>query len=222
VVGQLSFQREVLVCSFLCLSATVVSTHIGQKPIEALTLEEARRVLVASSGKDALATIPLAEFESYREIDIGGNRRVLAISCSHSGGLIAFDSDGKAIASTQTGKITSIQVFDFAEDGNSEIVTDEVVGWGTGVLDKSFSMYRVMSGEIRKIWTGESFSRSAPWNPSGHIQITEKRCYVRFDPASAAISATMTHACTTSDGRHSNMKIYEWREDSVKERKRNP
>lgn len=194
----------------------------GQRPIETVTLKEARRVLADPSGNDTLASIPLAEFESFREIDIGSNRRVLAISCSHSGGLIAFANDGKFIASIRTGEITSFQVFDLAEDGNSMIVTDEVEGEGTGLLVKSFSMYRTTRGEIRKIWTGESFLRSAPWTPSGNIQVTEKKCYVRFDPASAAIRGTMTHACAAADGRHLTLRIYEWREDSLKEQNRNP
>jgi hypothetical protein len=211
---------KVLVCGLLSLSAMIVSAHGGQDSSSTLTLDEARRALLAPSG--SLAKIPLAEFESYREVDIGGNRRVLAISCSHSGGLIAFGSDGKAIVSAQTGKITSFQVFDLAEDGNSMIVIDEIAGTGTGLLKKDFSMYRVTSSEIRKIWTGESFFRSAPWNPSGNIQITEKRCFVRFDPTSAAIEATFTHACVTGDGRHLIMKIYEWREGSLKDRKPNP
>lgn len=215
-------QRKILICSLLCLSATLVSTRSGQKPVKAVTLEEARRLLVEPSSTDVLAGVPLAEFEWYREIDIGGNRRVLAISCSHSGGIIAFGSDGKAFASIPTGAITSFQVFDLAEDGDSMIVADEVVGWGTGLLEKSFLMYRVTTDGIRKVWTGESFFRSAPWTPSGKIQVTEKRCYVRFDPSSAAIEATFTHACATGDGRHLTAKIYEWHDDSLKERKPSP
>jgi hypothetical protein len=113
-------------------------------------------------------------------------------------------------------------VFDLAEDGNSVIVTDEVVGWGTGVLEKSFVIYRVAKAEIRKIWTGESYFLSAPWNPSGNIPVTEKRCYVRFDPSGGAIEATFTHACVSSDGRHAMVKIYEWQEGSLKERKQLP
>ena len=211
--------REVLICALLWLSATVA---FQQKPTKTVTIDEARRALVEPASKDVLAGVPLAEFESYREIDIGGNRRVLAIYCSHSGGLIAFGSDGKALASRPTGAITSFQVIDLAEDGNSMIVTDEVVGWGTGVLLKSFLLYRVTTNEIRRIWTGESFFVSAPWTPSGKIQVTEKRCYVRFDPSGGAIEATFTHACASTDGRHLTTKIYEWRDDSLKERKRNP
>lgn len=218
-----SFPREIVICSFICLFvAAIVSTWAGQNSIKSVTLEEARRLLQEPSGTERLAGISLAEFESYREIDIGGSRRVLAISCSHGGGLIAFGQDGNSIASIQTGKITSFLVFDFAEDGNSVIVTDEVDGTGTGVLIKSFSMYRVTVGVIRKIWTGDSFLRSAPWIPSGNIRITEKRCYVRFDPTGAVIEATFTHACPTRDGQHLTMKIYEWRDGSLKERKANP
>lgn len=224
-------KRKVLLCCllFLCvppgrryLQGVSVLTSGRQRPIEAVTLEQARRVLAEPSGTNTLAAIPLAEFESFREIDIGDNRRLMAISCSHSGGLIAFGADSKAIASIQTGEITSFQVFDFAEDGNSVVVTDEVESTGTGLLVKSFSMYRTTSGGIRKIWTGESFFRSAPWTPSGNTQISETRCYLRFDPASAAIQGTMTHACTTNDGRHLTVKAYEWREGSVKQRTRNP
>jgi hypothetical protein len=96
-------QREVLACSFFWILTAILCAHAGQKPIKAVTLEEARRLLQEPSSMDSLGTIPLREFESYREIDIGGNRRVLAISCSDSGGLVAFGSDGKAIASIQTG-----------------------------------------------------------------------------------------------------------------------
>lgn len=218
----LTLRRKVLACSFFCLSITLACARSGQTPIRAVTLEEARRILVQPSSTDTLVRIPLAEFESYREIDIGANRRVLGISCSHAGGLIAFDSAGKAFASIPTGRIDSFLIFDFAEDGNSVIVTDEVIGWGTGMLDKSFLMYRVTADEISKIWTGESFFRSAPWSPSGHIQVTEKRCYARFDPSSAAIKATFTHVCATTDGRNVDTKVYEWNDNSLRERKTNP
>jgi len=213
---------KLLVFSLLSLFAGFMSTYGGQESIMTLTLDEARRKLLNPSSMDILAKIPLAEFESYREVDIGRNRHVLAISCSHSGGLVAFGTDGRAIASMQTGEITSFQVFDLAEDGNSMIVTDEVAGTGTGLLKQTFSLYWVASDEIHKVWTGESFFRSAPWNPSGNIKVTEKRCFVRFDPTSAAIKATFTHACATSDGRHLIMKIYEWHEGSLQERKTAP
>lgn len=215
-------RRKILVCILIFLCGPLVCASLGQGTIKAVTLDEARRLLLGPSRADSLAGISLADFESYREIDIGGNRRVLAISCSHSGGLIAFGPDGRAIASRQTGEITSFLIFDLAEDGNSMIVTDEVVDRGTGFLEKDFSMYRVTSNEIRRIWTGESFVRSAPWNPSGNIRVTEKRCFVRFDPTSAAIEATVTHTCANSNGRNLTTKIYEWHDGSLKERRVNP
>jgi hypothetical protein len=206
-----------IVCALIPVALFPAS---GRRP-DQLSLEDARRVLAQPKGTETIANVPLAGFQFSREIEIGGGRRVVAISCARSGGLVAFGGDGNSIASVQTGEITSLEVFDLVEDGTSEIITDEIEGAGTGVLIRSFVVYRVTASEIRKIWKGESLSRSAPWKPVGNTHVSQKTCFLRFDPSGAGQPATMSHVCTTIGDHHFAEKIYEWRGNSLQERKGN-
>jgi hypothetical protein len=201
-----------------CLSA-VVSLRARQAQSEALTIEITRKILAQPLSTQTIAGIPLVGFEFSREIEVGGGRRVVAISCTRNGGLIAFGTDGKAVSSLQTGRITSLEIFDLTEDGNSEVILNEVEGTGTGVLMEAFVVYRLTSSEIRQIWKGDSVFRSAPWKPAGKVQVNQKTCFLRFDPSGAGQPATMTHVCTTSGDNHFTEKTYEWRGDSLQERR---
>jgi hypothetical protein len=214
-------RRQILLCSivYALVSSAFLSASGGRS--DQITLEETRKILAQPRGTETIANVSLARFQFSREIEIGGGRRVVAISCARSGGLVAFGRDGKSVASVQTGEIISIEVFDLAEDGTSEIITDEIEGAGTGVMLRSFVVYRVTASEIRKIWTGESLFRSTPWNSSGNDHTILKRCYLRFDPSGAGQKAKMTYACTKSDGRQLTERTYEWRGDSLEEQKAN-
>jgi hypothetical protein len=214
-------KRQILICCIVYALVPVAFLPASGRGSDQLTLEEARKVLAQPRGTETIANVPLAGFQFSREIEIGGGRRVIAISCARSGGLVAFGSDGKSIASLQTGEITSLEIFDFGEDGTSEIITDEIESAGTGVLIRSFAVYRVTASEIRKIWKGESLFRSAPWNPAGKIHVNQKTCFLRFDPSGAGQPATMTYVCTTSGDNHFTEKTYEWHGNSLHERKGN-
>jgi hypothetical protein len=205
----------------LCLSMAMC-LRARQAQSEPHTIEAARRILTQPHGTETIAGISLAGFQFSREIEVGSGRRVLAISCTRNGGLIAFGTDGTTIASVQTGEITSLEIFDLTEDGNSEVVVNQVAGSGTGVLIEEFAVYRVTSSEIRQVWKGESVFRSAPWNPAGNIHVAQKTCFLRFDPSGAGQPATLTHVCTTNADHHFTEKTYEWRGSSLQERKANP
>ena len=69
-------------------------------------------------------------FDFSCELELGGGLRVIAISKVLGGGLAAFRADGSAITTVESGRITSLQLFDLNEDCVSEVIADEVESRG--------------------------------------------------------------------------------------------
>jgi hypothetical protein len=122
-----------------------------------------------------------------------------------AGGLAAFRSDGSALATRPTREITWVQLFDIDEDGISEVVTEEVDGRGTGVLQKTFRVYRVNAEEIREMWSGESLTRHAP--DERHIE--QSVGFLRFDGGGAGRNARLTHLLIDVS-QNASQTIYEY------------
>jgi hypothetical protein len=95
-----------------------------------------------------------------------------------------------------THEIISAQIIDLDDDGVDERVTDEVDGRGTGVLERTFRIYRSSSSGVDQIWQGASYLRQAP----NEVHFTEKLGLVHFDRSGAGEPARLVHAIL-QDGR---------------------
>lgn len=141
-----------------------------------------------------LGTISLQGLSYFRDLDLGGGFRVIVVSKDRSGGVALFSPSGLLQDSIGTDEITWIQLFDLNGDGVSELVTEEVEGRGTGVLDKNYKLYRVNSTGIKKLWERRSYSRESLWTSGPAIQnIKEVKCFLRFDGPGAGFPGRMTY-----------------------------
>jgi len=155
-----------------------------------LTLPKARSILAARVEGSKLGTIPLDGYSFHRVIEIGGGITVLVVSCNLGGGIATFKADGANIVTRPTHEIVSTQIVDLDEDGVDELVTDEIDGRGTGVLERTFRIYRSTPSGVDQIWQGESYSRRA----ADEVHLTEKLGLLHFDHSGAGRPARMVHA----------------------------
>jgi hypothetical protein len=134
---------------------------------------------------------------------------VIVISSNLAGGLAVFRSDGSAVVTQPTREITWVQLFDLDEDGVSEVVTEEIDGRGTGVLEKTFRVYRVTANQVVEIWSGQSFRRHAP----DESRIEETSAFLRFDRSGAGRNARLTHLIVGASIQQK--AVYEWRDGAL-------
>jgi hypothetical protein len=144
---------------------------------QALTLGEARAILKNAPRLGGhVGSIALNGYLDHREIDIGRGVRVIAVIVQGGGGLLAFDASGRELGERPTKEITWWQVFDFEGHGQSAVITEEIVAYGTGLLGKEFRIYRVSPPNIALLWSGESFFRNINVTPRQY-----RRSFLRFD-----------------------------------------
>ena len=151
-------------CVVLALAAGICCSQVESAPPPPSArapsaLDRARAALTARlSGGDVSELeggISLSGFNSYREVDLGNGVRVLSVSSNESG-LLAFKPDGSLMGVKHIDPAVSVQIVDLDEDGTAELITEEVMGSGTGVLMKAYRIYAVQGG-IQRLWEGESY-----------------------------------------------------------------
>lgn len=130
------------------------------------------------------------------EVSLGQDLKAVLTSRGREGGILLTRADGSLIKRKDVGEITWVQLFDFDGDGQAEIVTEQVEGYGTGILIKSFSVYRASTTGLAQIWTGLSSSHKKLEEPakSGASAFEEQRGFLRFDPPGGGRrEATLLH-----------------------------
>jgi hypothetical protein len=200
----------------LAVCVSFAHTVGAQTATERITLDAARTALNSPGPGKKIGDIDLTGFGFARELEIGAGIRVIAISTNDGGGLAAFRPDGSSIETLRTGKITWLQLFDLNEDNVSEIVTEEVNGRGTGVLQKSFNVYAVSAHRIKSVWHAESYSLDANSKEvNSHGSVKERIGYLRFDPSGFGRRARMAYLLTLPTGVVLTRGTYEMRGETV-------
>jgi len=142
---------------------------------QASTIEAARHAL--EKGEGTIGKIPLRGVRFHWDA-AAGRYRVLVIAGNLEGGIAVFDSNGKMVSSLPSAEPLSVQLVDLDFDGTAEIITDEVVGRGTGALHQAFHIYRLgATGTVADVWKGDSYLATPTEGP--------KRGYLRIDPTSS-------------------------------------
>lgn len=172
----------------------------------ATQLDEARAKLDRGDAEGAIGNITLAGYSFSREVGVGAGKRVIVISCNLAGGIALYDRNGSLVSTTRTQEITSLQVVDVDEDGVADLLTEEIDGRGTGVLLKSFRLYRVETDAVRQVWQGESYNRRE--NERGRVR--ELIGFLRFDPSGGGRNARLTHLMI-GEGHEQREQFFEWR-----------
>ena len=200
--------RNLLLLCFFVAGSTVPAAF-AQSNGSPITLDDARTILKSPDSAKRVGNIDLAAFNFSREVEIGGGIRVIVISTNHEGGLAAFREDGTLIQTLKTDEITWLQLFDLNEDGISEIVTEEVNGWGTGVLRKSFNLYIFSRSAIKKAWQADSYILEAvPKRATDAPTVNIRTGYVRFDASGFGEPAKMTYVLLLPPMRVIEQKVF--------------
>ena len=108
-----------------------------------------------------------------------------------------FDSAGKLIAFRRTGNIKSTQMLDIDEDGQDEIITDEIDGTGTGIGRDGYHIYRLGNNKLEQLWHGESYYLDA--FPGQHV---ERQGFIRFMESGWGVPLTrLVHTVCNINGK---------------------
>lgn len=160
-----------------------------------------------SSGKK-LGNIDLTAVNYFREIELGKGIRAIVVSTNYGGGIAVFSPNGLMESSLATGEAESIQVFDLNGGDVSQILTDEVIGKGTGFVERDFNLYALSGYSIKKVWAGLSYKMEAPWQPDQtKIRVHVVENFIRFDEAGTGYPCRMTYLITTGmPGRFRNIE----------------
>jgi len=178
-----------------------------EKDTNVITLDGARKIIAArESGEDvkAVGPIRLGGFNFTREIEISKNAKALIISCHLGGGIIVFDSTGQLVAFRRTGDIKSAQMFDIDQDGQDEIITDEVDGIGTGIGRDGYHIYRYSNNKLEQLWHGESYYLDAYGG-----KYVERQGFIRFMESGWGVPCTrLIHIVCDINGKKCRQDVY--------------
>ena len=161
----------------------------GGEPADRTALEDLRRALEAkAAGREPAPGSPPIELSGYSfhwQLEPGADLRVVAVSYNLRGAIFVFDAAGSLRARAEIGELSWLQLFDFDEDGTAELIAEEVDGRGTGVLVKSFRVYRLSTSAVEPLWQGVSFSRKALGQDprTGDSRFELIRGYLRCEPS---------------------------------------
>lgn len=157
----------------------------------AITLDSLQHALEAKrAGRPVpdLYRAMLAGYSFHWQIGLGGQHRLVAISRNLGGTLLTFRPDGSILARRETAEVTWLQLFDFDEDGQAEVILEEIDGRGTGILIKNFHIYRVADHAITNLWQGLSYQRKLlPSRKGGEPVLDLQRGFVRCEPSGGGL-----------------------------------
>jgi hypothetical protein len=178
--------------------STIVRAQDNKHASAVVTIDQARQMLETYSSGKKLGNIDLTAVNYFSEIGLGKGIRAIVVSTNYGGGIAIFSPKGLMESSLATGEAESIQVFDLNDDGVSEILLDEIIGKGTGILIKNFSLYVLDAYSIKKVWTRLSYKMEAPWQPDPtKIKVHQVENFIRFDQAGAGYPDRMTYLIST-------------------------
>ncbi len=173
--------------------------HAGGVPNDRSDIETLRHALEARTRNEepdqSVARIDLRGYNWHRRLDPSPSLAVVAVSYFLRGDLFLFDAGGSLLTRVETSELIWLQLFDFDQDGVDELITEEVDLRGTGVLIKSFHIYRISRAAIELLWEGISYSRK--WlgqDPvTGESRVEFTRGYLRGEPGGYGRSARLLH-----------------------------
>ncbi|HXG58217.1 MAG TPA: hypothetical protein VNL91_04270 [Thermoanaerobaculia bacterium] len=162
-------------------------------------LQHARAVLerkrAGTATEDALGPLPLAAFKDAWEFRFGDGRTVLIVSTEYAGAILLYSSAGGLVTARRTGSALSVQSQDVNADGTPELLTEEVVGRGTGIRDHQFVLYSIGSAGIETAWHGEALTHRA----IGDAQASRRVGFVRIHQSMFNTPAGLDHFVLVDD-----------------------
>jgi hypothetical protein len=154
-----------VIASLLVLAMAPTGVPLPSLPaVKACIARVVRAEAVASCGP---VTTP--GFEFFREADLGAGRRILALTGRWSSGVFLFDDAGKALAFEPIGELAWLTLVDLDHDGEAEVLLDETLGRGTGVLSRGFAVLQASATALRRVWSARSYYHTERANDRGEL-----------------------------------------------------
>jgi hypothetical protein len=171
-----------------CQSFLILGLLLSPATTLASELDEVRKRLGTAERYDAFELragelrVSLEGYLEHWDLELGGEKRLIVVSQMRGGRslLLAFTESGSYLAQFHAGaELASLALCDLNSDGVSEVILDQLVGWGTGVLDRAYVVF-LIDREIREVWTGLSLQIvEAP----GSATAVTKRGFLRCEPS---------------------------------------
>lgn len=161
----------------------------AEPPLQIGSVREALAAKRADRPQPPSGSFELSGYNFHWEVDLGNGTRAILISRLLEGRIMIFDAHGSLAFSLKTNEIVSLELFDFDNDGIAEMVTDQVDDRGTGILVKSFYIYKLFAEDFKEVWRGISYSHEqlAETDVSGSAKFNIKRGFIRCEPAGAGL-----------------------------------
>jgi hypothetical protein len=188
----------------LCIFLLGAAGKLGDRgSLTLVSLQKALKDKAAGREVPELFGPILAGYRFHWELDLGRQSHLVVISRNLGGSLLAFRPDGSLQARRETQEITWLQLFDFDEDGQAEVILDEIDGRGTGILLRNFHIYRLGDRSIVPLWEGISYHRKALPAVGGHPEAVDlSRAFIRCEPSGSGVpEARLLHIVEKTPGR---------------------
>jgi hypothetical protein len=154
------------------ISAVVAFLAAVSGPVELPSLDVARDSL--RQGRGTIGPLSLASVQAHWDVAIGSTR-LLVLAGNLDGAIIVFDESGKCLGVTSVHEPISLELADLDFDGRPEVITDELTGRGTGVLERLFNIYQVETkGTINRVWSGMSYSYAPNQERRGYLRLRSR------------------------------------------------
>jgi hypothetical protein len=179
-----------MLASRLLLTALLLA--VGERPsatdldIVHAALGKAKPFSEASkvTGK---VSLDLEGYDRHWEMQVGQGSTVIVLSRMRGkqGEILMFSPIGTLVGRLPVGaEITNILLCDLADSGFPDLVLDQLDGWGTNVVERSFRVTRV-APSLQEIWKASSLSvDSSPGRSES------SRSFVRCEPPGLGFPGT--------------------------------
>ena len=193
--------------AMLMLLASVYA--VAQLKVGSISSLEQLRAALKAGESIKVGTTQINSVRFANELRIAHDRTMAVLTGQSTGALALFKPDGRLTAVIETGRLVSYQFAELGRDGTEGILTDEILGIGTGVVIRRFKLYSPADNqEIKVLWQAPSYVLKAPWsNGEPSPEVSEEYGYVRFDPGSGVYPARISYAFRDRSG-HWSVKLY--------------
>jgi hypothetical protein len=148
--------------------------------------------------------------EFIREIDLGAGRRVFAASGHFTSGLVLYDATGAALGHVATGGLEWLSLIDLDGDNEAELVGEQIVGQGTGVLTKEFFILKASGAGFARLWSARSYNFVEQADANGHVTTTKEQGRLAFGGKQLVYTLS-------NDGRTTKSVVLQWRNGRLAE-----
>jgi hypothetical protein len=146
--------KRVLLCVLLLVGASPPALR------KTSDLDSVRSILARAKWADLITLPPPMALKDigpteHLELSLGAAFTLVLIREPHRTQSLLFDQpSGRFLHGEASPEINSVALADLDGDGVQEVLVDRTDGWGTGVLERRFHLFRVSRSGWKELWSG--------------------------------------------------------------------